>query len=39
MFAFDLGYAVRSLVLRALARLALIAVPIALAIGAYYFLR
>jgi hypothetical protein len=35
---FDLGYALRACLLRALARFALIALPIALAIGAYLWL-
>lgn len=37
--AFDLRYAARCFLLRALKRIALVAVPIALAIGAYVWLR
>jgi hypothetical protein len=36
---FDLRYAARCLLLRALKRIALVALPFALAIGAYFLIR
>lgn len=39
MFAIDLRYALQAMALRALKRIALAALPFALAVGAYYLLR